>query len=236
MSRKSEPTANKTNREAEIQYLLRRAVAAEGPSFAWSHLWVSERDRWKELVFALLTHVTSLPHFEIRQLADQLDDAGLLDVSVLAELQQEKGRAAPLGVHARSILECLQEGGFDQEEALRGLDVMCDAALSLQRQFDGKVQRYLRKYGELMLREVEDLFQFTTLDADATRSAFTYWMQNALNMPLPLLDERVRTVCQRLGIEPDELVRAADELGVNVAFLDDVLLSYDARRATESSG
>jgi hypothetical protein len=230
MSRERRRTSSEANRQAEIQYLLRRAVAAEGQFLAWGHVWASERERWKELVFALLTGVTSLAHPEIRALTDQLDDAGLLDVSMLAEFQQEKERDAPLGVHARSILDCLQEGGFSQEEARRGLGVMCDAALSLQRQFDGKVQRYLRRYGELMLRELDEFFQFTDLDADATRAAFTYWLQNVLNMPLPMLDERITAACQRLGVQPDELIVAADELGINLAFLDDVLLSYDARR------
>jgi hypothetical protein len=235
MSRERRPTASEANRQAEIQYLLRRAVATEGQYLAWGHLWASERERWRELVFALLTHVTSLTHPEIRALTDQLDDAGLLDVSMLAEIQQEKGRDASLGVHARSILDCLQEGGFGKEEALRGLDVICEAALSLQRQFDGKVQRYLRRYGELMLRELDEFFHFTALDAHATRAAFTYWLQNALNMPLPLLDERVTAACQRLRVQPDELIVAADELGINLAFLDDVLLSYDARRTAGGS-
>jgi hypothetical protein len=235
MPRETEPTADATNRQAEVQYLLRRVVVVDGPSIAPSHMWVSERERWKELVFALLTGVTSLPHSEIRVLADQLDDAGLLDVGMLAKVGEERRRDMAPGAHARGVLDCLREGGLAEEEVSRGLDAMCDAALSLQQRFDGKVQRYLRKYGEQMLREVEDLFEFTTLNADVARSAFTYWLQNVLNMPLPLLDERVRMLCRRLGIEPDELVLAADELGINVAFLDDVLLSYDARRAADSS-
>jgi hypothetical protein len=231
MSRKSKPVAGEINRQAEVQYFLRRAVAVEGLSLAAGHVWASEGDRWAELVFALLTCVTSVPHPVVRALADQLNDAGLLEVGALAEIQQAKGQGAPPDVHARSIVECLQEGGFAQEEARRGLEAMCEAALSLQQHFDGKVQRYLRRYGEQMIGELDGFFHFTTLDADAVRAAFSYWLQNVLNMPLPLVDERVTEARQRVGLRLDELVEAADELGINVALVDDVVLSYDARRA-----
>jgi hypothetical protein len=231
MSRETEPSPEATSRQVEVQYLLRQAVVVDGPSLASSHVWISERERWKELVFALLTALTSRPHSEVRAVVDQMDDAGLLDVDMLGQVGEERRRGVAPGAHARSVLDFLREGGFAEEEIASGLDAMCDAALSLQQRFDGKVQRYLRRYGELMLDEIEDLFQFTTLDADAARSAFTYWLQNVLNMPLPLLDEPVRTASRHLGVEPDELVLAADELDLNLAFLDDVLLSYDARRA-----
>ena len=54
---------------ADAQYYLRKALTLYGPDLSLSHPWVSESDRWKELVFALLVQVSHCPEGDLRKLA-----------------------------------------------------------------------------------------------------------------------------------------------------------------------
>ena len=103
---------------------------------------------------------------------------------------------------------------------------ICEAAAGFSDHFDGKVQKYLRHYGELMLRQLSESFSFSGLDQAAVRHAFALWFQNVLNMPLPMPDRIAHEACEMLGVEYEPLVKAADDVGVNVALLDNVLRAY----------
>lgn len=216
---------NATKNE-EAQYLLRKLLTEEGPGLALNHPWLWEADRWKELVFALLTRVVSLPEDRARELTGNLNDLDLLDVAALANIGQDPKAPDLSNPHARHIIEELQEYGFSPEEARRALATICEAAVGLHKNFGGKVQAYLRSYGELMLREINRTFQFSALkDADVA-FAFTYWLQNVLNMPLSLLDSNVLAFCEQHQLTPGQLIEAADDLDLNLAFLDDLVQRY----------
>lgn len=222
---------NATN-DSEAQYLLRKLLTLEGPDLAIGHPWLWEADRWKELVFALLTRVVSLPENEARALTDNMNDLGLLDVAALASISQDPKAPDLNSPHARHILDELTENGLDPEEAKRALTTICEAALGLQKHFGGKVQAYLRSCGESMLREIGRAFHFSALkDSDVT-FAFTYWLQNVLNMPFSLLDSNVLEFCDQYHLTPEQLVAAADDLDLNLAFLDDLIQSYLSRRVS----
>lgn len=206
----------------EARFALRRAMQRHGLELAALHRWLYEGDRWKELAFALLTRTTSLPERCVRDIVDDLEELGMLDVKMLADMPVA---GAELDLHefdALHIRELLIQGGFREDEALKGLKTLWQTARGLSARFGGKLQRYLRHYGELMLAEIPELFDLTELDQAAARGAFTYWLQNVLDMPLSLVDENVQRFCAQHDITPAELFATADELNIDLAFVDDL--------------
>jgi hypothetical protein len=211
-----------TSNLTKAQYLLRKALTLYGRDLAPSHPWVWEFDRWKELVFALLVQVSSTPESHVRQVVGHMADLDLLDIPALANICSDGKHPdldAPL---ARQILEFLQENGFSQAVAERGLTTVCQAALAFHAHHGGKLQRYLRSYGELMLKDLDGIFQFSSLTQAEMRDAFAYWFQNALNMPISLVDENMRKYCESHDLTPAQLIQAADELNLNLAIVDDL--------------
>jgi hypothetical protein len=122
----------------------------------------------------------------------------------------------------RSV-EVLEEEGFSPEEAQRGITSIWDAASTFEERYGGKVQVYLRQYGERMLDEVQDEFSFTELESGQVDYAFRYWLQNVLNMPVNLPLDSVDALAEECGITTEELVQAADNLDLNVALMDDIV-------------
>jgi len=220
----------------DAQYLMRKIVALEAAEVAAMHPWLRESDRWNELVFALLTRIADIPEPTLRGVIDAMSSVGLLDVSTLAGIRCGQ-RGPDIGTpHVRRILEFLEEVGMDPEEARQGLIAVCEAALGLQEHYGGKVQRYLRSYGELMLKDLGCTFQFTALSDVEVKRAFTYWLQNVLNMPVSLLDENVHKFCDEHGLTPEQWLTAADELDVSVALVDDLVQRYLTRQAASGEG
>jgi hypothetical protein len=197
-------------------YQLRRILAAEGAELAVGQPWLWEFDRWKELVFALLARLTSVPEAGLRLLVDRLADLDLLGVDALGV----DGDGEPM---ATRITDLMVDAGLSADEAARALTTVVEAARGLRRTSGGKVQRYLRRYGELMLREVPDYFDFTALPSDEVQDAFTYWLQNAVNLPLSLVDDSLRAFCGHYGFTPADLIEGADRIDLNLAVADDAV-------------
>ena len=90
----------------------------------------------------------------------------LIDVATLARIHSGH-RGPDFGdAHLQRILELMMESGVSSEQAQRGLAAICEAALGLKDHYNGKVQHYLRNYGELMLQDLNSIFQFSTLSED----------------------------------------------------------------------
>jgi AcrR family transcriptional regulator len=209
-------TTNEQKNEAT--YRLRKTLAVEGFGVAPAHPWLWEVDRWRELVFALLTRVADNPEEDLRELTKQMADLDLLDVGELAKLHED--RDAPL---AQRITELMTEMGIAEDQAGAALTTVIEAAWGLDQHYGGEIQRYLRRYGEQMLREIDESFHFTEMKPDAVAEAFTYWLQNVLSMPLSLTDESEQAFCERYGFTPLELREAADRLGLNLSVVDDLV-------------
>ena len=77
-----------------------------------------------------------------------------------------------------------------------------------------------------MIDELSENFSFTKIDKSDVEHAFTYWIQNVLNMPLNLETRSTDTFCERFKMTTKELVREADRLDVNLALLDDMILNW----------
>jgi hypothetical protein len=225
----SQPQTRESNEEAV--YCVSR-IAVDGGALLGTQPWAWESARWRELVFALLTQIAHVPERQVRRAASQMEALGLLNIDALHGLEPAEIGRQP---HGRRILELLRENGFGEEQAARGLTAICEAAHVLGDRYGGRVQKYLRHYGEVMLEEAGDLFAFSTLSEAEAGTAFTYWLQNVLSMPVSLVDEQIASFCTRHGLEPAQLLAAADDIGLNVALVDDLVLLDNTRHAAAAA-
>jgi hypothetical protein len=218
-----------TKSNGEARHLLQKMILFAGGEVASPHQWLWETDRWKELVFSLLTRVTALPQGAVRVAADQLQQLGLIDISTLASLPKVgRGSRVVRNAHSRRIVELLEENGFPSDDALRGLTTICEATRSLRTHHNAKIQLCLRSYGEKMLREMKKTFRFSGLNETETNYALRLWLQNVLNMPIPLQDSALKPFARTLGLTGKQILEAADEMDLNVALVDDLLHMFHA--------
>lgn len=197
-------------------------------SLAEQHLWPWETMRWQELVFSLMTTIgePDVSPETVREVTNALSGWRLLDIESLAGLspaKNDKDAANPILVSVNTVL---QQSGFTSEQANSAVVAMCDAAKGFKEKYEGKVQKYFRKYASLMLDELKDDFYFSKLDNEIVRRAFAIWLQNTLNMPVPVSDPITESVCEKLGIDYEAIIKAADDLDINIALLDDALRKY----------
>jgi len=214
--------ARQPSTESDTWYFLRKLLTVYGPQLMPAPRYVWEADRWNELVFSLLVQVSAVPQSIVRRTVGQMAELELLNVPELAGCTADRARpAASEPLWARSI-ELLVEQGFSQSEAERGFAAVCQAARAFQEQDRGKPQRYLRRMAESLLDDFEGYLGLTELSSEEARNAITYWLQNALNLPLSLIDDSTREFAQSHGITAPELIEAADELGLDLAIVDDL--------------
>lgn len=192
------------------------------------HLWPWETKRWHELVFCLLTTIAEpeiLPE-TTREVTRALSEWRLLEIDVLASLNPSKNEQDASNPVLITMMTILQQSGFDADKARIAAIAICEAAAGLKQRYEGKVQKYFRKYGALMLDELAQNFSFTQLNNDDARKAVSIWLQNTLNMPVPASNPMADKVCEKLGVEYNTLVDAADKLNINIAWLDEALRAY----------
>jgi hypothetical protein len=183
-------------------------------SILTQNLWLWETKRWHELVFCLLATITDpeMSPENIREVVRMLDWANLLDLQTLATLNpsvNEIDAAHPVVV---TIATILKNSGFTTEESQTAIATICEAAAGFEEKYEGKVQKYFRQYGTLMLDEIAQNFSFSYLTSNTARKAFAIWLQNTLNMPLPSCDPLSEQVYELLKIDYDSLVKVADKL------------------------
>jgi len=209
---------------SNMEFQLRKLFIRYFDIFAY-HQWPSESARWTELLFALTTRISKKSEAELREIIEELDDLELLDPKPLAALPVKNGAVNLDHPHAKHIFEVLSEYGFSKEEAKKTILTMHEAAKSLEKHHGGKIQRYLRKYGRKMIDEISDNFSFSQMDNADIKYAFTYWLQNTLNMPLSLGDEAVKKFLKKFNKKPEDLVQTVDELDINLAIVDDLIFN-----------
>jgi hypothetical protein len=214
----------------EAEYLLRKVMASTSPEFAIAHPWLWEGDRWKELVFAFFSRISDVPESSIREMVGTMSNLDLLDIHKIADLSAGELSFSKSPVADR-IRELMEETGFSPEQAQKGLTTLSELALGIVKHFDGKLQRFLRHYGELMLRDLSQLLPISTLNARDVKYASVYWLQNVLNMPISLVDQDFKDFCKQHDLKPDQLILAADELDVNLALVDDIVQLYMRRKS-----
>jgi hypothetical protein len=207
--------------------LLLGLYRAHEPTFD-EHLWPWETQRWHELVFCILTTVAKpeVSPEAIREVTRVLGWANLLDIEVLGDSNPTDSEEKASDHILIAIETVLLNTGFTSAEAQVATRSICEAARGFKQQFEGKVQKFLRHCGSLILDQVKENFSFSQLSAAEATRAFSLWFQNTLNMPLPTPDPISDEACELLHMDYASLVKAADEVDANVALLDNVLRAY----------
>jgi len=194
----------------------------EAAVIAEEHPWPRETDRWRELVFALLTRVISRPEQEIRDLTNRLQLLGLLEIDECGEMPLRGTIPDPTGVHYRRMLEVFNDTKISRAEAIAGSRAIHEAARVLVDRFEGRIARCIRAAGAKIVEDLLQTFRFEVISERTAEEALTYWVQNVMSIPLSLNDESVRAFCRAHGITPKELETAADDLDVSIALVDDL--------------
>jgi hypothetical protein len=199
--------------------------------------WPWETARWHELVFCLLVRIDDSPPgiAVARETTEILVNLDLLEVGVLAKAVTGKGEPDFPEPELALMTGILRRQGYDNTEAEIAVVTICEAAYALQQGFDGKVQKYLRKYGELMISELPENFSLSRMSEEDTNHAFANWLQNVLNMPVAFSNPSVKALCEKLSIKPEELSDIADTNDINLALVDDWAADYLKREKSEGS-
>ena len=100
--------------------------------------WLFEKERLKELFFAVLTPLEpDRDKTLLREIVEDLYDLELLDVSSLSGLWLDSKRPELDSTLARRILEILREKGLSDKGAQRALRVLAETARGLHKHYQG---------------------------------------------------------------------------------------------------
>lgn len=181
--------------------------------------WPSEEARWGELAVCIAEHCEpDLDAAYAREAVGQLQFLGLLEIATLAPADGDEPRPDDLAA-ARRILE---RWGFSARGARRAIDAIAGAAAGFRERCNGRPQLFMHHQGEAIVGELTDLLRGTGLERAELDRAARQWLQNAFNMPIPIVLPAVTQLCERIGAQLDELLEAADEMALNVALVDDL--------------
>ena len=224
MPKTEEPGISREDRIDELEsfildrWMLFEALEGQLP-------WGWEVSRWYELVFCILVRLgePDLDASAAWTLTSTLADLDLLEVDTIVEAADEDRQPDFSDRDLDLMLRLIERFGFPADKARVAVTSIFEAARSLEDRHDGKVQYYLRAYGEQMLAELQNHFQFSGLTEDDTQYVFAHWLQNVLNMPVVLAHPSIDRICDEFDLEAEDIVDVADDLDLNVALLGDIL-------------
>lgn len=182
-----------------------------------AYAWASEDDRWAELVFCLLHQCSEQEPELTRAAVAALRSLCLIDVGKMIHLSNT--------THENSVVLAyvLRQHGFSTDSVELACRLLAHVANVVQQNYGGKIQRYLRRHGEVMRDELVSAFGSASLDKSRMEYAISHWLQNVLSLPISLQNDAVVEFCQKRGVGPQDLWQAADELDLNLAVIDDLL-------------
>lgn len=204
------------NKLDDAQFLIKKLLVREEAELAARDRWVWERDRWHELVVAIVLASTTEPEYRVRMLVNELVELDLLDTSLQ---KRDPGR----------IRSLLVEEGVNPDEAERASKAIASAFAVLESKYGGKIALCLREHGTRLLNALAGEFKLTGLDRRSAHDALVFWVQNVLSLPLSRSTEDMESFCAQHGVTKDELIAAADGLDLNLGLLDDLISLHQAR-------
>ncbi len=187
-----------------------------------------EAARWYELVFCLAGQVgvSEIPTEAAHRMVSTLADLNLLEINTLAAFDIEDGKPDLKNPDLALMLEVLTRFGLSPEKANALIVTICEVAAGFQTHYQGNVQRFLRKYGRTMVKDLGGDLNLSQLTADERETALTNWLQNVINMPLVLSESKFEILCEGFETNPTDLVQIVDDLGLNLTVADDLLFSW----------
>ena len=189
-------------------------------------VWEDEKQRLNKLYFCLLLRISGKDEVEVSRIIAALDYLNLLDTENLAKAELVGGKGRKGNKIASLISDILIHNGIESKTANECVVAICEVAKGINISYQGKLQKFLRKYANLMLEELNDTFSFSRIAEEDERYIFTHWLQDVLEMPIPLSNEFVEKFCEEKDIKVGDLIEAADSLDINVAVVDDLIKMY----------
>lgn len=206
---------------------LRFFVMEQWPAHAEQlnqYQWPWETKRWHELVFCVVLRIGH-PMVEAdvaRRVVNIMADLDLLDIDTLASSIAKDGKPDKNNLDVDLMQNILKRMGIADQKVVTIIETACRIASALKKQHGGKIQKYLRAYGERMLEESGSQLNLDNLDTADVRYIFGLWLQNVLNMPVLLGEPALDDICEAFHASLDDLVNVADDLDLNLAVLDDM--------------
>ena len=189
--------------------------------------WEDESARWTELVYCIFAELTEHSYRDARRLANGIADLNLLEVKDLAGIPiMDDGMVNPDNSRIRTITDILKANGVTEDDIKKSLSAICKVAQAIQENYDGKIQKFLRKYGQEIVDEFDSHVSFAEVSKGTQSRILVKWIQNTLCMPLAFSNVYTVRFCEKEGANHWELAEAADNLGINGAMLDDLLEVY----------
>jgi hypothetical protein len=186
--------------------------------------WEDEHSRWNELVYCIFAELTQHSYRDARSLSDSLSELNLLNVEDLANVKMlDNSIADPDNKRIMTITDILLSNGVSESDVQKTLSAICKVAQAIIENYDGKIQKFLRKYGQQIVKEFDSHVSFNDVDKGTQSRILVKWIQNTLSMPLAFSNVNTAKFCEVEGVSYLELVDAADNLGLNGAVLDDLI-------------
>jgi hypothetical protein len=218
------------------EVLLREVYSEHRADLPPVFKWTSEKARLNEFYYCLLQRMSGGNEVEVQNIVTSLASLNLFDVESLAEAQIIGGKGGKGDKIASLIADLLIQNGFEEQVARACTIAVCEAARSIQVSYDGKLQRFLRKYADLMIEELSRVCSLSNVTEQDKRYFLAHWLQNALEMPIPLSNEFVEQFCKENNIEVADIVKAADKFDINVAVVDDLLKMHMQKKEGRLEG
>jgi hypothetical protein len=165
-----------------------------------------------------------------RRAVDALHYLDLLDVATLSSIREDATSDAGIIIGA-----VLRRQGYSAQEAQAAITILAHAATYIRQHHSGKIQLYLRRHGQTMADQLVATFADEALSEFQLRYAVTLWLQNAVSMPLSLPHPAVLRLCERYSATLDDLLIVADELDLNLAVIDDLLMLEEQAAGAEAA-
>jgi len=220
-------SATRPERVAFLEERIKEIYAEYRHLLPGDYRWEDERSRWNELVYCIFAELTGHAYRDARRLADDIADLDLLDIGVLASVPiMDDGMPNPENKRVRTITDILKTNGVSEDDIKKSLSAVCKVAQAIQENYDGKIQKFLRKYGHEIVNEFDSHVSFSEVDKGTQSRILVKWIQNTLAMPLAFSNVYTVRFCERKGANYWELAEAADNVGINAAVLDDLLEVY----------
>jgi len=217
----------KPERVALLETRIREIYAEYRHLLPADYKWENESARWTELVYCIFAELTEHSYRDARRLANDLADLNLLDVKDLAGIPiMDDGMVNPDNSRMRTITDILKANGVAEDDIKKSLSAICKVAQAICENYDGKIQKFLRKYGHEIVNEFDSHVSFSEVSKGTQSRILVKWIQNTLAMPLAFSNVYTARFCERKDANYWELAEAADNLGINGAMLDDLLEVY----------
>ncbi|MCG7849021.1 MAG: hypothetical protein MIO93_07560, partial [ANME-2 cluster archaeon] len=127
--------------------------------------WEDEHSRWNELVYCIFAELTEHSYRDARSLSDSLSELNLLDIKDLANVKiLDNGIADPDNTRIRTITDILLSNGVSESDVQKTISAICKVAQAIMENYDGKIQKFLRKYGHQIVKEFDSHVSFNDVD------------------------------------------------------------------------